>query len=400
MKPLALAVAFLVIAARPAAAQTDPASGTATDTTAEEATKAAAKAAAPAADESFPDPAKEYAAALQREKDTGKDQVWDGMKMGDAPEGFKNPMTPEAIAQGWRAVVVNGETVGACNGSMCTSSGLQPDLFGPAPPAAGTTADNLNTAGNGLAANAANPPAGAVPREGDPGFIGPVRPPTDQPQENPTEVAATDVSEGNEAGLTETLTNMANNPADNTPQGGAPDGNSADNPNTALAFNDSGNAFTPGNTGGGNPQTPDGSNGRSGENSGMIGKGGGVQGQAVNCAKAGNCDAVAKNLIEYHKGLAGSQPNGPRTEGTDSIASAAANFRAKSPTLREAEALERDGQNGVAAAIGALSEGETMADDASYKTGRRFDNSGSERSHVPTKLCDRHTMGQVGICPE
>ncbi len=77
----------------------------------------------------FPDPQQTYKNALEQEKQTGKTMVWDGMTMVPAPEGFRNPLTPHAMAAGWRPVIVNGEVVGACDGSQCTSSALQPGLF-------------------------------------------------------------------------------------------------------------------------------------------------------------------------------------------------------------------------------------------------------------------------------
>gem|GEM_PF-7036880 len=77
----------------------------------------------------FSDPQLTYKRALEQEKHTGKTMVWDGMAMVPAPEGFRNPLTPDAMAAGWRPVVVNGEVVGACDGSQCTSQALQPNLF-------------------------------------------------------------------------------------------------------------------------------------------------------------------------------------------------------------------------------------------------------------------------------
>ncbi|MCL4316065.1 MAG: hypothetical protein M1527_04285 [Gammaproteobacteria bacterium] len=75
------------------------------------------------------DPQQTYKNALEQEKQTGRTMIWDGITMAPAPEGFQNPLTPDAMAAGWRPVVVNGEVVGACDGSQCTSSALQPDLF-------------------------------------------------------------------------------------------------------------------------------------------------------------------------------------------------------------------------------------------------------------------------------
>lgn len=70
-----------------------------------------------------------YKNALEYEKQTGRTMVWDGVTMVPAPEGFRNPLTSDAMAAGWRAVIVNGEVVGACDGSQCTSQALQSGLF-------------------------------------------------------------------------------------------------------------------------------------------------------------------------------------------------------------------------------------------------------------------------------
>lgn len=70
-----------------------------------------------------------YKNALDQEKQTGKTMVWDGATMVPAPKDFQNPLTPDAMAAGWRPVVVNGEVAGACDGSQCTAPVLQPDLF-------------------------------------------------------------------------------------------------------------------------------------------------------------------------------------------------------------------------------------------------------------------------------
>ncbi|MDE2292526.1 MAG: hypothetical protein KGL53_10630, partial [Elusimicrobia bacterium] len=66
-----------------------------------------------------------------------------------------------------------------------------------------------------------------------------------------------------------------------------------------------------------------------------------------------------------------------------------------------ARAIADQTVQGVAAAVGAGDPQKDVRDDeASYRSDVGFSNSGPERKAIPTKKCDRHYFGQVGICPE
>lgn len=383
------------------------------------ATAAGTSGATPAADAggagAMPDPAKVYEAAIASEKESGKTMVWDGDQMVPAPEGFQNPLTPDAMAAGWRPVMSGNEVVGACNGSVCTAQGLQPDLFG-GPPASGTTADNLNAsttppdpAPAATPAPGANPPAPMQWNEQGPLAPGQIRlppPGQDAPGGNASTPPPAPTPENFEA-VNNFVTQNAQNELDgqNGPNSGtgSPSYEGADNPMTGMAFAPDGSGAYdlppgPGVTGG---QTlgPDGqiAQGRGTESTGSTG--GRDGGRAINCKEAGNCEAVAQNLIDFHQGLKNSRPEGPTDSNVIPVASTEGRLRA-SPAFLEAEAAQTVGRSAVAAVTGELAEGASLDDQGVTDAGEPFTGaSRTRRNRIPTGNCSQHIMQSVGVCP-
>ena len=355
---------------------------------------------------------KMYDKAIASEKESGKTMVWDGDKMVPAPDNLQNPLTPDAMAKGWRPVVVGGEVVGACNGSECTAQGLQPDLFGP--PSSGTTADNQNTAANGMINSLLNGgdkgggnlinsllnPAGGNSASSN--IQIPCAPSTpncliDNKKETPP-AANPEPSQGNKEAVTDFVTQNATNElaGQNDPNSGtgSPNYGSADNPMTGLAFAPDGSgAFDL-------PPSAGSTGGKDIGMSGMVAQGnGGDAGRAINCKQAGNCEAVAQSLIDFHEGLKRGRVDGPDDPNAISVAQTSERLRS-SAAYREAVGIQERSASGVAAISGALADGAQLDDQGANDAGANFDGTGANRAAIPTKKCSRHIMGRVGVCPD
>lgn len=398
MKPLAEALAVLlfagsaapVFAADPIPAE-DPPAATPADT--------------PAADAGASDPLgdlqKMYDTAIASEKETGKTMVWDGDKMVPAPDNFQNPLTPDAMSAGWRPVVVGGEVVGACNGSMCTAQGLQPDLFGP--PSSCTAADCYAALPPDGPKDPAKPEA-PVPQDPNAGRLGPNEqgpcPPNNQncrdsePAPEPTPEPTPENKEAVVKNVTEAAEKSL---ADGDPNSGT------GSPNYGGAADPGGFgplAFAPDGSGAYN-LPPGGSTGGNGiGGNGVVSQGGpaGDAGRAINCKQAGNCEAVAQSLIDFHEGLKRGRVDGPGDANAISVAQTSERLRT-SGAYNEALGIQQRSASGVAAISGALADGAELDDQGASDAGGNFDGTGATRAAIPTKKCDRHIMGRVGVCP-